>query len=72
VLCGILLPKTIWSLFERNICDDGFFYTLLALNYIKPDAIPISHYVKGILYKSVLFRRLLLKDDVDWLSDETA
>ena len=66
--CAKLLPKSIWDMFEQNIEDDNFFFTLLSLNRLKSYSNPLSYYVKGLLYNPVLFKQVLLVDDVSWLN----
>jgi hypothetical protein len=69
--CTRLLPKSIWDMFEQKIEGDDFFFTLLGLHVLKSDTLPISYYVKGLLYNPDLFARVLLSDDIDWLNDKS-
>ena len=66
--CTRLLPKSIWDMFEQRVEDNDFFFTLLGLHTLKSDTLPIAHYVKGLLYNPILFERVLLSDNVDWLT----
>ena len=63
----MLLPKTVWDLFEQRIEEDVFFNALLGLLRIESGTLPIWHYVKGLLYNPILFEQVLLSDDVGWL-----
>ncbi|MCL2151741.1 MAG: hypothetical protein FWH57_02100 [Oscillospiraceae bacterium] len=58
--CQRLLPKYIWDMFEQKIEDDVFFATLLGLNALMADTVPLSHYVQGLLYNPILFKQVLL------------
>ena len=69
--CTRLLPKYIWDMFEQKIVDDDFFFALLTLHLLKSDTLPISYYVKGLLYNPILFEQVLLSDDKDYKSDNT-
>ena len=62
--CKKLLPKTVWDLFEQRIEDDVFFFSLLGLVGIKSGTLPVSYYVKGLLYNPNLFEHVLLSGDV--------
>ena len=66
--CTRLLPKSNWDMFERRIEEDDFFITLLGLLSLKSDTLPMGHYVRGLLYNPILFERVLMSDDVDWLT----
>jgi len=43
----------------------------LTLHLFKSDTLPISYYVKGLLYNPILFEQVLLSDDKDYKSDNT-